>query len=124
MTTPTLLDRLHRRGVRFRIDGDRLRWRAPTGVMAEDDISDLREQKAEALAIIRDEQRDQIEERAAIMEFDGEMTREEAERRARAEIEQRRPKAPWRQVCHVAVSRHSTPSVGLAPVSGPESGSR
>ena len=39
------------------------------------------------LAILRDEQFDQIEERAAIMEFDGEMMRDESEQRARAEIE-------------------------------------
>ena len=87
MTTSTLRDRLHRLGVRFRIDGDRLRWRAPAGVMAETDISDLQEQKSAVLATLHDEKLDAYEERAAIMEYDGGMTRKEAERRAWDEIE-------------------------------------
>ncbi len=61
---------------------------ARLGVVTEADLTALREHKAEALAILREAERDQIEERAAIMEFDGEMTREEAERRARANTEQ------------------------------------
>lgn len=87
MTAPALLDHLHRRGVRFRVDGDRLRWIAPAGVVTEADLTALREHKANVLAVLREEEHDRIEERAAIMEFDGEMTREEAERRALAEIE-------------------------------------
>ncbi len=76
MTAPTLLDRLHRRGVRFRIDGDRLRWLAPVGVVNEADLTALREHKADVLAILREDELDRFEERAAIMEFDGGLTRE------------------------------------------------
>ena len=89
MTASTLLDRLHRRGVRFRIDGDRLRWVAPAGVMTEADLTALREHKAGVLAVLREDERDRFEERAAIMQFDGEMTREEAERNAMEEASRR-----------------------------------
>ncbi len=34
MSVSALLDGLHRRGVRFRIDGERLRWFAPVAYMA------------------------------------------------------------------------------------------
>ncbi len=82
MSVSALLDGLHRRGVRFRIDGERLRWFAPVGVMTEADLSALREHKAEVLAILREEQSDRVEERAAILQFDAYLSRREAERRA------------------------------------------
>ncbi len=82
MTEEALLDGLHRRGVRFRIDGERLRWFAPVGVVTEADLSALHEHKAEVLAILREEERDRIEERAAILQFDAYLSRREAERRA------------------------------------------
>ncbi len=85
MTEEALLDGLHRRGVRFRIDGERLRWFAPVGVMTEADLSALRENKPEVLAIIREQDTDRIEERAAIIEFCAYKSRREAERRARNE---------------------------------------
>ena len=83
MNAETLIDSLHRRGVRFRIDGERLRWFAPVGVVTEVDLSALREHKAEVLAIIREEQFDRTEERAAIPQFDAYLSRREAARRAR-----------------------------------------
>jgi len=100
MNVETLIDGLHRRGVRLRIDGEVLRWFGPVGVMTEADLSALREHKAEVLAILREEQRDGIEERAAIIQFDAYLSRREAERRARNEqsseppetIEQRKNK--------------------------------
>ena len=82
MTVPGLLDGLHRRGVRLRVNGDKLHWTAPVGVVTPADLSALREHKAEVLAIIRDEEADRIEERAAIIEFDAYKSRREAERRA------------------------------------------
>ena len=82
MTEEALLDGLHRRGVRFRIDGERLRWFAPVGVVTEADLTALRQHKAEVLAILREEARDRIEERASIIEFDAYLSRREAERRA------------------------------------------
>ncbi len=85
MNASAILDNLHRRGVSLRADGDVIRWQAPTGVMTEADLSALREHKAEVLAIIREEEADRIEERAAIIQFDAYFARREAERRARAE---------------------------------------
>lgn len=49
MNAKTLIDNLHRRGVRLRIDGEGLRWFGPVGVMTETDLSTLRRHKAEAL---------------------------------------------------------------------------
>ena len=85
MNAQAILDSLHRRGVRLRVNGDRLRWFAPVGVVTEADLSALRQHKAEALAIIREEQSDRIEERAAILQFDAYLSRRQAERRARNE---------------------------------------
>ena len=85
MNAETLIDGLHRRGVRLRIDGDRLRWVAPVGVMTEADLSALRQHKPEVLAILREQDADRIEERAAIIQFDAYLSRREAERRARNE---------------------------------------
>ena len=69
MSVETLVNDLHRRGVRLRIDGEILRWFGPVGVMAESDLSALREHKAEVLAILREQDADRIEERAAILQF-------------------------------------------------------
>ena len=85
MTEEALLDGLHRRGVRFRVDGERLRWVAPVGVVTDADLSTLREHKAEVLAILREQDADRIEERAAIIQFDAYFSRREAEKRARNE---------------------------------------
>ena len=85
MNVETLINDLHRRGVRLRVDGDRLRWFAPVGVVTEADLSALRNHKAEVLAILREEERDRIEERGAILQFDAYLSRREAERRARNE---------------------------------------
>ena len=48
------------------------------------------EWQREALASLSDDERMEYEERAAIMEFDGELSREEAERRAFERILERR----------------------------------
>ncbi len=85
MTASAILDGLHRRGVRLWINGEKLRWRAPEGVVTAADLSALREHKAEAMAIIREQDADRIEERAAIIQFDAYYSRREAERRARNE---------------------------------------
>ena len=85
MSVRALLDGLHRRGVRLRIDGERVRWLAPVGIMTEVDLSALREHKAEVLTILREEQIDRIEERAAILQFDAGLARREAERHAHNE---------------------------------------
>ena len=85
MNAATLLDSLHKRRVRFRIDGERLRWFSPVGVVTKADLSALRQHKAEVLAMLREEERDRIEKRAAILQFDAYLSRREAERRARNE---------------------------------------
>ena len=85
MNVETLIDDLHRRGVRLHINGDRLRWFAPVGVVTEADLSALRQYKANVLAIIREQDADQIEERSAIIQFDAYFSRREAEHRARNE---------------------------------------
>ncbi len=85
MNVDSLINDLHRRGVRLHVNGDRLCWFAPVGVVTDADLSTLREHKAEVLAIIREEQSDRIEERAAIIQFDAYLSRREAERRARNE---------------------------------------
>ncbi len=82
MNVETLVNDLHRRGVRLHCNGDRLRWFAPVGVVTEADLSALRDHKPEVLAIIREEESDRIEERAAIIQFDAYYSRREAERRA------------------------------------------
>jgi hypothetical protein len=85
MSVSALLDGLHRRGVRLRTNGNRLRWFAPVGVVTEADLNALRDHKAEVLAILREEQSDRIEERAAVLQFDAYFSRREAERRVRNE---------------------------------------
>jgi hypothetical protein len=85
MNAQAHLDRLYRRGVRLRLDGDRVRWFAPVGVVSEAELTALRQHKVEVIAILREEDRDRREERAAILEFDAHLSRREAERRARGE---------------------------------------
>jgi len=85
MNVETLVTDLHRRGVRLHVNGDRLRWFAPVGVVTEADLSVLREHKAEVMAILREAESDRIEERSAILQFDAYLSRREAERRARNE---------------------------------------
>ena len=88
MSAAAILDDLHKRGVRFRVKGEKLRWRAPEGVMTEAVISELRDHKAEAMAIVGEQEADGIEERAAIIQFDAYFSRRQAERRARNERSQ------------------------------------
>ncbi len=53
MNVPALVDDLHRRGVKLRAAGDRLRWRAPTGVMSHADVAVLRTHKETILSFLR-----------------------------------------------------------------------
>ncbi len=81
------LERLHRRGARFRADGDMIRWIAPAGVVTDADLVALRRLKAEVLAILREEMRDRIEERAEILQFDAGLSHRLAEKRASADAD-------------------------------------
>ena len=104
MSAIDLIDRLSGRGIELVVDGDSLRWRAPAGIVTDDDIAILREHKAAIVAAHRpthptpaefdgwlDEQieiarrHDAFEERAAILEFDADLSRPEAERQAAAD---------------------------------------
>ncbi len=79
MNAETLIDSLHRRGVRLRIDGEVLRWFGPVGVMTEADLSTLRQHKAALLAALAAPDPDAFEERAAIIEHDAGLPRQDAE---------------------------------------------
>ena len=85
MKAHSLIDDLHKRGVRHCANGDKLHWSANAGIVNEADLTALRENKVEVLAILREQDADQIEERAAIIQFDAYLSRREAERRARNE---------------------------------------
>ena len=78
MNAKTLIDNLHRRGVRLRIDGEVLRWFGPVGVMTETDLSTLRRHKGELLAALATPDSGAFEKRAAIGEHDGGLPRQEA----------------------------------------------
>lgn len=69
----TLRERIHTAGIEFIANGDKLKVRAP-GTIPPDLIVDLRACRADLL--------DQYNERAAIMQFDAGLDRDEAERRA------------------------------------------
>ncbi len=90
MTASDLLGRLHHRGVQIHVEGDRLRWRAAVGVMSGADIAALRVHKKTILALLRpandgwsvDDWLAFYDKRAGIAEFDGGLSRLEAEARA------------------------------------------
>ena len=95
MTTLELLENLQNRGVELTPDGDLLRWRAPAGALTPALRQALASHKTEVLAHLRgiidlpvtradwpEEWQEAYIERAAIMEYDGGLPREEAERRA------------------------------------------
>ena len=89
MNAAAILNDLHKRGVRFSTNGDLLQWQeTKAGVMTETDLSALRDHKADAMAIIREQEADQFEERCAIIQFDAYRSRRDAERRARNERRQ------------------------------------
>jgi len=93
MTARELLETLRRRGVDLKPEGDSLRYRAPAGALTPTLRNALATHKTEVLAHLSGnlpaaladwpaEWRERYEERAAIMEYDGSLPREEAEHRA------------------------------------------
>jgi len=52
VTAALLLAGLRRRGIDLRAEGDRLRWRAPQGVVTPDDVGRLRDAKPELLRLL------------------------------------------------------------------------
>lgn len=69
-----LLEQLHRAGVRLRIEGDDLIYRAPRGVLTAEWRAALAEWKPDLLY--------EYHERAGILEYDAKLPRAEAEARA------------------------------------------
>lgn len=87
MGAPDLL--LHLRGAGFRLDvaGDKLMV-APAGALTDAHRQAIRDYRGELLALLageaNDAEREAFEERAAIMEFDGGLSRSDAETGARS----------------------------------------
>jgi hypothetical protein len=75
VTAPALLTTLRARGVTLTPWGDRVRVRAPSEALTDDVREALRTHKAALLDRV-----EAFEERAALMEFDGGLSRAEAER--------------------------------------------
>ena len=91
MTPAVLLATLHAAGVVLTMDGPALRYRAPTGVMTAELLQDLSRHKAALLtlltwrATVAQWPPDVLalwEERAAIMQYEGGLSQEDAEWRA------------------------------------------
>ena len=78
MTALDLLQQLHERGVILTPYSDgTLRCRAPQGVLTHALVEAMRQHKAELHALV-----EEWSERAALMEYDGRLPRDEAERLA------------------------------------------
>lgn len=95
MTAAGVLLELVEAGVVLWVDGDRLCYRAPVGVLTAELRDAVAARRTAVIALVRagavlpvsvaawhDEARSQAEERAGIMEFDGGVVREVAEREA------------------------------------------
>jgi hypothetical protein len=107
MTALELLETLKRRGVDLDPVGESLHYRAPAGALTPDLRQALAAHKAEVLAHLRgemvglpthpgdwpEEWLEAFIERAGIMEFDGGLPRQEAERRAEELV-----RASYRQI--------------------------
>ena len=93
MTGAELIGTLRKRGVTLEGRGDRLRWRAPKGALDEEHRARLAGAKwavlAELLAALKDDPEHWLfcfNERAAIMQICGGLSRVEAERLAYGEL--------------------------------------
>jgi hypothetical protein len=69
-----LIQRLHDAGVILTVDGDRLRYRAPSGALTPELRAALEELKPDLVH--------EYHERAGILEYDARLPRDEAEARA------------------------------------------
>ncbi len=82
MSALSILAEFEAQGVELVVDGDKLRWRGPKLVMTPDAIETLKRHKAELIEALQTPSIDDFGERAAIAEYDGGLTRDEAERLA------------------------------------------
>ena len=89
-----VLAALRGRGVTLSMNGDRLCYRGPRGVIDDDGLVEiLRRHKPQLMAELQQEQFweefwEYVDERAAIMEFDGGLPRHKAEAKARSLVTQ------------------------------------
>lgn len=89
MTLASVLQACDRLGVTLQVKGDALHIQAPKGAISANALAFLKKYKEDITAHLRgdtvlDEQREAYEERAAIMEYDGGLSRAAAERAAYA----------------------------------------
>ena len=78
MNATELLDRLTARGIALRVVDDRIQAK-PMSALLPDDREQLHQFKAELLTLLRGSADEFFEERAAIREFDGKLSRIDAE---------------------------------------------
>ena len=81
MSATELLDRLTSRGITFRVVDDRIQAK-PMSALLPDEREQLHQFKSELLTLLRGSDDEFLEERAAIREFDGQLSRIDAERLA------------------------------------------
>jgi hypothetical protein len=101
MTVTSLLGELRALGVRLFLDGGRVAYRAPRGIMTPELLARLSARKAELLALLTSavpdnltaDEREEFDERLAIATIDGQVREEEAVQIAVEQIMARRQKA-------------------------------
>lgn len=112
MTALELLEDLKKRGVDLEPEGDSLRYRGPAGALTPSLRQALATHKAEVLSHLRgvvvvlpphvgdwpEEWLEAFIERAGIMEFDGGLSRPEAERRAEELVREAHRRSQERQL--------------------------
>ena len=91
MNPETLIATCNLAGVFLRMDGDRLKAYGQESAIARL-LPTLKAHREELKAILSEEEREFYEERAAIAEFDGGLSRTDAERQAMQEVRARRNK--------------------------------
>ena len=82
MNAAQVMTELTQLGIHIEAHGDRLRY-SPRSAVTPDLVQRMKAHKAELLTMACDAADEQFEERAAIMEYDGGLSRTDAERNAR-----------------------------------------
>jgi hypothetical protein len=92
-----LLADFHAQGVGVQLEGGSVKVTAPKGAVTDAQAATLRRCKAEIVRLLSDAANDQalFEERAAIIEYDGNLPRAEAERMAREQMLEAPPAAEY-----------------------------
>ena len=82
MRAEDLLHDLRGKDIQLTVQGERLTYDAPAGVMTEALLALVRQHKAALLALLTQEDAEWHDERAAILEYEGGLSRAEADRQA------------------------------------------